>query len=347
VVDWQGGRVEVLISQYVAFLGGRIQEVAYDFYAQADDGSVWYFGEDVFDFEDGVIISTEGTWLAGRDGPAAMIMPGLPKVGDVYRPENVPAFVFEEVTVQDVDVTLDGPLGPVPGGLLISELHADGGTEAKLFGPGYGEFETSGDGDLEAVALAVPTDALSGPMPPGLATISGGALRAFEAAGLGRWADATAEVAAIRAAWDALDQAIVPRPMLPLIADALGRLDDGIQGERPARARNAAIELARLAFDLQLRYRPTTEVELARADLWAAQILVDAAASDDAGVSADVFALEYLRDRLGAVLDPAAMTRLHAHLGTLQVAVIDRDIDLAVEAAQELRGLIAELLPPG
>ncbi len=52
-------------------------------YAQADDGSVWYFGEDVFDFRDGAIVVTEGTWLAGRDGPAAMIMPADPQVGDV------------------------------------------------------------------------------------------------------------------------------------------------------------------------------------------------------------------------------------------------------------------------
>ena len=65
------------VSQYVAFLGGSIEEVAYDLYAQADDGSVWYFGEDVFDFRDGAIVVTEGTWLAGKDGPAAMIMPAI------------------------------------------------------------------------------------------------------------------------------------------------------------------------------------------------------------------------------------------------------------------------------
>ena len=75
IIEWQGQQVEVAVSQYVAFLGGSINEVAYDLYAQADDGSVWYFGEDVFDFRDGAIVVTEGTWLAGKDGPAAMIMP--------------------------------------------------------------------------------------------------------------------------------------------------------------------------------------------------------------------------------------------------------------------------------
>ncbi len=44
IIEWEGQRVETLVSQYNAFLDGRIQEVAYDYYAQADDGSVWYFG---------------------------------------------------------------------------------------------------------------------------------------------------------------------------------------------------------------------------------------------------------------------------------------------------------------
>ncbi|TMK59278.1 MAG: hypothetical protein E6G60_14780, partial [Actinobacteria bacterium] len=52
-VVWQAQAVEVLLSQYMAFLDGRIEEIAIDRYAQADDGSVWYFGEDVFDYRHG------------------------------------------------------------------------------------------------------------------------------------------------------------------------------------------------------------------------------------------------------------------------------------------------------
>jgi hypothetical protein len=136
IIEWQGRQVETLVSQYVAFLDGRIHEVAYDFYAQDAGGAVWYFGEDVFNFADGAIADTHGTWLAGRDGPAAMIMPADPKVGDVYRPENIPGLVFEEVTVKAVDRTLKGPLGPVEGGLVIEELHLlDGSKEGKTFAP--------------------------------------------------------------------------------------------------------------------------------------------------------------------------------------------------------------------
>src|SRR4249919_1423819 len=62
VIEWTPGQcVRVLVSQYTAFLDGRLTETAIDLYAQADDGSVWYLGEDVSDYSaNGLIISTEG-----------------------------------------------------------------------------------------------------------------------------------------------------------------------------------------------------------------------------------------------------------------------------------------------
>src|SRR5215213_450165 len=69
IIEWQGQRIETLVSQYTAYLDGRIQEVAYDLYAQADDGSVWYFGEDVADFEDGAIVTKEGPGSSAKTVP--------------------------------------------------------------------------------------------------------------------------------------------------------------------------------------------------------------------------------------------------------------------------------------
>ena len=43
LIEWTPGQcVRVLVSQYMAFLDGNLQETAIDLYAQADDGSVWY-----------------------------------------------------------------------------------------------------------------------------------------------------------------------------------------------------------------------------------------------------------------------------------------------------------------
>jgi hypothetical protein len=141
-ITWNGQAVPTVVMQYLAFSDGRIDEVALDWFAQADDGSVWYFGEDVFNYRDGVLKDTSGTWQAGRDGPAAMIMPASPTVGTAYRSENIPGLVFEEVTVKAVGQTVSGPSGQVSGAFTASELHMDGNREDKIFAPGYGEFST-------------------------------------------------------------------------------------------------------------------------------------------------------------------------------------------------------------
>jgi hypothetical protein len=121
-ITWDGQRVDTVVSQYLAYVGHRIREVAIDYYAHADDGAVWYCGEDVANYEDGVVADHDGTWLSGKDGPPGRIMPGDPKVGAVYRPENIPGKVFEQdTTIRSIDETVDGPRGPVRGALLVGE----------------------------------------------------------------------------------------------------------------------------------------------------------------------------------------------------------------------------------
>ncbi len=156
-VVWSGRRIETLQSQFCAYLQGRITEVAVDLYAQADDGSVWYFGEDVVNYAHGVAATTDGTWRVGLEGPAAMIMPGHAKVGDVYRTENIPGVAFEQVTIKRVGVTVAGPVGPVEGAVVGQELHQDErALEPKIFAPGYGEFFSGGDHDARPTRSPFP-----------------------------------------------------------------------------------------------------------------------------------------------------------------------------------------------
>ena len=343
IVQWEGQRVETRVSQYMAYLGGRIQEVAYDLYAQADDGSVWYFGEDVADFEGGAIVTKEGTWIVGKDGPAAMIMPADPKVGNAYRTENTPGIAFEQVTVTSEDRTLDGPLGPIDGGLVAEELHMDGTTEQKLFAPGYGEFFTAGGGDVEALALAVPTDGASDPLPAELVTLERGATAVFDAARSSDWHAASSTVGRMKTAWDAYGATDVPTLIRPMMTRVLGVLDRAVRARDIARARQAAIDVAQSTLDLELRYRPASEVNLARFDLWAAQLLVDAAARDGAAVRGDAFTLGYIRDRILHALNPDAFTAVNIQLGRLQIASVDGALARAARAARKLRAATAGL----
>jgi hypothetical protein len=297
-IEWNGQQVETLVSQYVAYLDGHIAEVALDWYAQDDNGSVWYFGEDVFNYEDGVIADNEGTWLAGRDGPAAMIMPCDPQVGDVYRPENIPGSVFEEVTVKSINETMHGPRGHVNGAIIVEELHMDGTYEDKIFAPGYGEFLVCVEGELEAVALAVPTDALPGPTPVELETLSTGAADIFEAARYEDWNRASQSVDTMIAAWDAYQAGDVPGMLDARMSGAIVVLVAAVDARQPAEARQAAIDVARTCLDLQLQYRPPVEIDRARFDLWVCQLIIDVAADDPAAVAGDAATLKWIWDRI-------------------------------------------------
>src|SRR5262245_12185990 len=321
VIEWRGMRVEVRLSQYMAYLDGRLAEVALDRYAQADDGSVWYFGEDVFDYEHGTVAATEGTWLAGREGPAAMIMPGAPEVGMVYRPENAPGVGFEEVTVDQVDTTVRGPFGQVDGALVVDELHVDNSHERKVFAPGYGEFRTAGGGDLEALALAVPTDALAGLPPVELTTLSTGALAVLESARVADWESAAATLERLGSAWDTVrDKESPPKPIGSRVNTSLESLNAAVDAKRVRSVGQPALDLGQSALDLELRHRPPVEIDARRFELWTQQLRVDAAAHDKAAVAGDVVVLEWIRDRLTTGLAADELAEINTRLRDLRVA---------------------------
>jgi hypothetical protein len=313
-IKWRGTTVDTAIVQYVAYLDGRIHEVAIDWYAQADDGSVWYFGEDVSNFEDGKVADTKGTWKASDATPAAMIMPANPAIGDVYRPENAPEVVFEQVRVEKVDQTVPGPSGDVRGAIDVMELHMDGSTEGKVFAPGYGEFSTGNPGgDLEAVSLASPIDSRKGPAPAEFGALSSATNGVFEAAA-GEDSDRVKQATAtLDSAWAAL----LPKGIPPRLDEQMKTDIDAFKtatagGDWPA-TQSAALRIAQNELDLRLLYQPVIDVDLARLGLWSRQLPVDVKDGDSGLVLADVAALDRVweRTRPGAEAPEAVDAALH------------------------------------
>jgi hypothetical protein len=348
IIEWTPGQqVETLVSQYVAYLDGRIEEVALDYYAQADDGSVWYFGEDVFNYADGFIADTGGTWLAGKEGPPAMIMPADPQIGDVYRPENVPGLVFEEVEVKAVDIRVDGPRGSVRGAIIAGELHQDGSREDKTFAPGYGEFFTGSGGDVEAMALAVPTDALDGPVPAELHMLSVGADESFDAIQSGNWQAASAGVDSLRAAWRSFLVGQVPPKVGAEMSRAVERLDGAVAARDRIAAARAAIDVSSSTLDLELRHRSPTEIDRARLGLWARQLAVDARAADTARVRGDIATLEWIRDRFAHTIDDVDLTRVDTQLVELRSTLGDDDLRGVAMGAERLRAMLGGITARG
>jgi hypothetical protein len=284
---------------------------------------------------------TGGTWLAGKEGPAAMIMAGHPRVGDVNRAENIPGLVFEEVTVKSVGKTVNGPRGRVTGAIVGSELHDDGTREDKVFAPGYGEFRSAAGGDLEAMALAVPTDAVDGPPPRALRRLLSAANAVFDAATSRRWRAVSAAVDRAAAAWREHRAAGVPPRLVIPMNRALDRLRRAAAARARARTRDAALDAAQAALDLELRYRPPAEIDRARLDLWARQVAVDAAAGNLAGVTGDVSTLGWIRDRIASSVDAVALVRIDTRLTTLEENVAEGDLAAAARTARSLRRALA------
>jgi hypothetical protein len=353
-IEWKGKKVKTLVSQFVSYLDGRIHEVALDWYAQADDGAVWYFGENVFNFQDGKVADTHGSWRAGEDGPPGMIMPARPQVGAVYRTENIPGKVFEEVTVKAAGQTVPGPRGPVADAIVGQENHLiEGNYEDKTFAPGYGEFRSGVGGNLEALAVAVPTDALPTGVPAEIATISRGANDIFDAAAAGNWDAAASTLDSMKTAWATHRASGTVPPLLDtqmsLALDALtgNPLVPAVQARNDEGARTAAVDVGLASRDLELQYRPVSEIDLARFDLWSRRLLGDSgsAEADPGHIAGDVAALTRVWDRIAHTVDPSAARAIKAELGRLQKAAKQEDVASAAERAKRLSQEVAGLQP--
>jgi hypothetical protein len=220
--------------------------------------------------------------------------------------------------------------------MIASELHSDGTREDKVFAPGYGEFRTAGGGDLEALALAVPTDARGGSMPAELASLAGGAEGILEAARVGAWENASASVKHMNAAWKTLRAGHQPPRIAERLSEALAELRRPVRKRAYRRTGQAAIEVSQSVFDLELQHRPDVEIDRARFHLWTQQLRVDAAAGDLAGVTGDVAVLEWIRDRIGRSLDAAGRREIDARLSALRAATDARNLPAAADHAARL-----------
>src|SRR3954451_5851786 len=69
---------------------GRLVEKTYDYYAQADDGTVYYLGEDANYYKNGRVTGHEGSWRFGHETQTlGVAMPSNPAVGDQWALESV------------------------------------------------------------------------------------------------------------------------------------------------------------------------------------------------------------------------------------------------------------------
>jgi hypothetical protein len=107
-----------------AFLENELIEDTQDWFAQDKDGNVWYFGEDVDNYENGVIANHYGSWEAGVDGAQpGIIMLGNPVIGLHYRQELYSGEAEDEGEVVGKNESVAIAAGTFTGCLKIKETN--------------------------------------------------------------------------------------------------------------------------------------------------------------------------------------------------------------------------------
>ena len=115
--------IECVVVRDRVYTGDVLVEDTHDWYAQDDDGNVWYMGEDVVNYEyddDGELDETtsEGSWEAGKDVADAgviaapgIVMPAAPEARTSYYQEWYPTKAEDMGFVAATGVSVELPDG--------------------------------------------------------------------------------------------------------------------------------------------------------------------------------------------------------------------------------------------
>ena len=100
--------------------GGKPVEVTDDWYAQDKCGNIWYLGEATKEYENGKVVSTEGSFEAGVDGAQPGIaMLAKPRVGMRYRQELYVGHAEDRAEVVSLTEQVQVPFGHFKKGKVL------------------------------------------------------------------------------------------------------------------------------------------------------------------------------------------------------------------------------------
>jgi hypothetical protein len=142
------------VMEEAEWIDGELAEISRNFFAQTDDGTVCYFGEDVDIYENGVVVSNEGEWRAGVGGNLpGIFMPGNPQLGDIYANEVAPGVAEDQAEVIDFGEEVDVPAGIFNDTITIEECNPldEAEKDIKIFERNFGIVI---DGPTELISVA-------------------------------------------------------------------------------------------------------------------------------------------------------------------------------------------------
>lgn len=129
----------------------ELVEVSRNFFVQASDGTVCYFGEDVDIYKKGEIVSHEEEWRADAPGSRpGIIMPANPKLGTKFQMEAAPGQAEDAGEIVEVGSSVEVPAGTFTETIRLKEINPVKDEEecCKVYAAGVGILI---DEDLELV----------------------------------------------------------------------------------------------------------------------------------------------------------------------------------------------------
>jgi len=137
-------------------LEGELVENTNDWYAQDNDGNVWYMGEYSEEWENGKLQGVDGSWEAGVDGAyPGIIMPANPILGIPYRQEYYYKQAEDWGKIVEIGVTVETPYGTFTNCIKTEDWNAlePGIIENKYYAPGIGVVKEEDVDNNEIVEL--------------------------------------------------------------------------------------------------------------------------------------------------------------------------------------------------
>jgi hypothetical protein len=120
---------------------GELIEDTFDWYAQDEQGNIWYMGENTAEFENGKLVTKAGSFEAGVDGAQpGIIAPANPQDGMQYRQEYYRGQAEDNGEILSTDEMVEVPYGQFDNALLTKDTITiePNVLEYKLYAPRVG-----------------------------------------------------------------------------------------------------------------------------------------------------------------------------------------------------------------
>jgi hypothetical protein len=121
--------------------GQTLLEKTSDWYAQDNQGNVWYLGEDTFAYLPNGKVDTSGSWEAGvHDAEPGIVMESSPQIPDAHRQEFLSGQAEDTAWIVNTSGSATVPNGTFKN--VLTSLEATriepGAYDRKLYAPGVG-----------------------------------------------------------------------------------------------------------------------------------------------------------------------------------------------------------------